>query len=174
MLSRLFAAVRGLVYASGFVLLWWWVVQSARRLDSGIGWEIPAWAGAMGAGVAVAGGALALVCIVSFALVGTGTPAPFDAPRDVVAVGPYRFVRNPMYLGAIGVIVGAGLMLGSPAALGVALGFLVLAHLFVVLYEEPALERRFGESYRRYKASVNRWLPRAPRGAPAPTGLVNR
>jgi len=41
--------------------------------------------------------------------------------------------------------------------------FAALTHAFVVLYEEPTLERRFGESYRRYRGSVNRWIPRAPR-----------
>ena len=76
-----------------------------------------------------------------------------------MAVGPYRYVRNPMYLGAAAILVGVGLMLRSPAAAGVAFFLLALAHAFVMLYEEPNLETRFGESYRRYKGSVNRWLP---------------
>ncbi len=68
-----------------------------------------------------------------------------------------------MYLGAVAVIVGVGLMLRSPSALAVSLLFIVLAHVFVLLYEEPTLEERFGESYLRYKKSVNRWLPRSPK-----------
>jgi protein-S-isoprenylcysteine O-methyltransferase Ste14 len=71
-----------------------------------------------------------------------------------------------MYLGAVAIIVGAGLMLRSPSAVAVALFFVALAHVFVLLYEEPTLEQRFGESYLRYKTSVNRWLPRSPKPNP--------
>jgi protein-S-isoprenylcysteine O-methyltransferase Ste14 len=67
-----------------------------------------------------------------------------------------------MYLGAVAVIAGASLVLRSSAAIGVALLFIALAHLFVRLYEEPTLEARFGDSYRAYAASVHRWLPRRP------------
>jgi protein-S-isoprenylcysteine O-methyltransferase Ste14 len=154
-------ALRSLVYASAFVLLWWWVVAAARPLDARLPFRFPEWAGVPGLGIALLGASIALWCIGAFTFVGRGTPAPFDAPREFVAVGPYRYVRNPMYLGAAAVIVGAGLILRSPAAAGVAVFFLALAHLFVLAYEEPTLERRFGESYRRYRASVNRWLPRS-------------
>jgi protein-S-isoprenylcysteine O-methyltransferase Ste14 len=163
MLTRVLAAARSLVYATGFVLLWGWVVVSMRPLDQRIPLTLPHATRALGPILAFAGGAVVLACIAAFVLVGRGTPAPFDAPRVFVAAGPYRYVRNPMYLGAIGVIVGAGLWMGSPSALAVAVLFLALTHAFVVLYEEPTLERRFGESYRRYRGSVNRWIPRAPR-----------
>jgi protein-S-isoprenylcysteine O-methyltransferase Ste14 len=165
MFFRLFAALRGLAYAALFVWLWWWVVRSARPYDARLGFALPDWLRLPGLWIAAGGAVLALSCVVAFALVGRGTPAPFDAPREFVAVGPYRWVRNPMYLGAMTVIVGAGLALRSPAALGVALLFFVLAHAFVLLYEEPAHERRFGESYRRYLAAVPRWLPRPPRAS---------
>lgn len=160
MLLRLFALARGLAYAAAFVALWWWVVDSARRLDPRIGLTLPCWAPALGLALVVLGAAVTLSCVVTFALAGKGTPAPFDAPRDFVAAGPYRFVRNPMYLGAAAVIAGAGLLLRSPAAAAVAILFLALTHAFVLLYEEPTLERRFGDSYRRYKGRVRRWLPR--------------
>ncbi len=162
MVIRLFAAVRGLVYASGFVLLWWWVVASVRPLDARMALSVSEWVQVPGLVIAIFGAAVALWCIGTFALVGRGTPAPFDAPREFVAVGPYRYVRNPMYLGAAAVILGAGLMHRSPSAVAVALFFVALAHVFVRLYEEPTLEQRFGESYLRYKTSVNRWLPRSP------------
>lgn len=132
-----------------------------RPLDSRIALSLPNWVRLPGLVVAILGAALALWCIGAFALVGRGTPAPFDAPREFVAVGPYGYVRNPMYLGAVAVIVGVGLMLRSPSAVAVSLFFVALAHLFVLLYEEPTLEERFGESYLRYKSSVNRWLPRS-------------
>ncbi|MGH9382006.1 MAG: methyltransferase family protein [Thermoanaerobaculia bacterium] len=166
MFSRVFAAARGLVYASAFVAIWWWVVVAVRPLDRGIPLAIPAWARYGGFVLVAFGGVLVLSCVLAFALVGRGTPAPFDAPREFVAVGPYRVVRNPMYVGALAVIVGVGLILRSPAALAVAVLFVVLAHLFAVFYEEPTLERRFGESYRTYKESVNRWLPRASGRSP--------
>jgi protein-S-isoprenylcysteine O-methyltransferase Ste14 len=166
MLTRTFAAVRSVLYASGFVLLWAWVVASVRPFDDRMEVSVPASLRAAGPWVAAAGAVLALWCIAAFALVGKGTPAPFDAPREFVAVGPYRWVRNPMYLGAAGVILGAGLILGSPSALAVVPFFLVVTHAFVVLYEEPTLERRFGESYRRYRRSVNRWIPRPPKATP--------
>jgi protein-S-isoprenylcysteine O-methyltransferase Ste14 len=161
-LTRLFTILRGVVYATAFTLLWWWVVASLGPLDARVGFALPEWARLPGLVIALGGAAVALWCVGAFALVGKGTPAPFDAPREFVAVGPYRYVRNPMYLGAAAVIAGAALVLRSPSALAVAPFFLTLAHVFVSLYEERTLEGRFGESYRRYKASVNRWLPSRP------------
>jgi protein-S-isoprenylcysteine O-methyltransferase Ste14 len=116
----------------------------------------------MGFVLACAGALLAGLCIATFAIKGRGTPAPFDAPREFVASDPYRYVRNPMYVGAAAVILGAGLWLASPAIVLLALAFLVIMHLFVVLYEEPALADRFGASYQRYRSSVHRWLVRRP------------
>ena len=116
-LIRAFAAVRGLLYATGFVALWWWVVASVRPLDSRFTLELPAWLRVPGLILAALGVVLALSCIAAFALVGKGTPAPFDPPREFVAVGPYRWVRNPMYLGAVAVICGAGLYLRSLGAI---------------------------------------------------------
>lgn len=161
MTARLFAALRSIVYATGFVLLWWWVVVSVRPLDRGLP-PLPQWLYVPGLLLVVLGGIVVASCVATFVLVGRGTPAPFDAPRRVVAAGPYRWVRNPMYLGAMLVILGAGCMLRSPSAVVVAVLFLAGAHLFVVLYEEPTLERRFGAGYLDYKASVNRWWPRGP------------
>ena len=105
------------------------------------------------------GAALALACGAAFVVAGRGTPAPFDPPRELVPVGPYRFVRNPMYVGAAALLMGFGLFERSLAILALAVAGLILAHLFVVFAEEPGLERRFGDSYRSYKASVRRWIP---------------
>ncbi len=113
-----------------------------------------------GALVGVAGGALALWCVLAFALVGKGTPAPFDPPRSLVVRGPYRHVRNPMYIGAALALAGAALFYRSLPILGYVGVFLLATHAFVIWYEEPALERRFGEEYRAYRAAVRRWLPR--------------
>ena len=160
MLVRLFAALRTIFYAVGFAVLWWWVVLLARPLDQRIPFQIPQWLRIPGMIIAVVGGGIALTCAFTFAFVGRGTPAPFDAPREFVWAGPYRFVRNPMYVGAFAVIVGLGLAMNSVSALAVAIGFMILAHLFILIYEEPTLEQKFGQSYLRYKKQVNRWVPK--------------
>ena len=110
-----------------------------------------------------AGGALAVACIAEFVRTGHGTPMPVDAPRRLVVRGPYRFVRNPMYVGAAGLLAGEIVIAWSPALLVYALTWLFLIHLLVVLYEEPTLAARFGESYARYRAHVRRWIPRFDR-----------
>ena len=102
-------------------------------------------------------------CLRDFAVVGRGTPAPFDPPQELVATGLYRWVRNPMYLSALLLLVGEAIVLDAPVLLGYAAAFFLVTHLFVVLYEEPALRRKFGDSYDRFRATVPRWLPRRPR-----------
>ena len=164
-MRKLFAGVRTVFYASGFVLLWGWLVGMAARLDRAAGRALPAVPGlpVVGITLAVAGGLLALTCVVLFIARGEGTPAPFDAPRRFVAVGPYRFVRNPMYVGAITLLVGFGLVLDAPSVFGVAFAALFFSNLFVIFVEEPGLERRFGETYLAYKRATNRWIPRLAR-----------
>jgi len=107
-------------------------------------------------------GALYGWCLWNFAAVGRGTPAPTDPPRRLVLTGPYRLLRNPMYLSALLAIGGWSLFFGSweVAGYGAILG--VCVHLFVVLVEEPALRQRFGEDYKGYCRVTNRWLPRGP------------
>jgi protein-S-isoprenylcysteine O-methyltransferase Ste14 len=134
----------------------------ASRLDGRMGGPLPAALRPVGAALAVAGGALALWCIALFVTAGHGTPAPFDAPRRFVAVGPYRWVRNPMYLGGVALLGGGAAWLRSPGMVLLAAGGLGLAHLFVLAYEEPSLTRAFGDSYREYRRQVNRWIPRRP------------
>jgi protein-S-isoprenylcysteine O-methyltransferase Ste14 len=90
---------------------------------------------------------------------GKGTPAPFDPPREFVVKSLYRFVRNPMYLGDLLVLVGESLLFESAILLIYALLMLCVFHLFVVLHEEPTLKRRFGESYARYRKAIPRWIP---------------
>ena len=162
-IGRAFVVVRGVLYASLFVLLWGWLAISVRRYDGALPFVIPDWLRPLGFIVGVLGALVALWCIATFVTRGQGTPAPFDPPRVFVASGPYRFVRNPMYIGGFGVMAGAALIVGSPAILFLALAFLAALHLFVLLYEEPTLERSFGSSYLHYKATVRRWLPGRPR-----------
>jgi protein-S-isoprenylcysteine O-methyltransferase Ste14 len=113
----------------------------------------------VGTVVAVGGAAIAVWCILSFAVVGKGTPAPFDPPRRLVVRGPYAAVRNPMYLGAGLALGGASLVYQSLPLLGYTVAFFLVTHLFVVLYEEPALRRTFGTDYDSYCGRVRRWWP---------------
>ncbi|HYJ78668.1 MAG TPA: isoprenylcysteine carboxylmethyltransferase family protein [Longimicrobiaceae bacterium] len=109
------------------------------------------------------GVALMLWCWWDFAVRGRGTPAPFDPPRALVIAGPYRYVRNPMYIAAGLVLLGEAAIFGAPRLLLYGLAFAAVAHSFVVLYEERTLRRRFGADYDTYRAAVHRWLPAPPR-----------
>jgi protein-S-isoprenylcysteine O-methyltransferase Ste14 len=99
-------------------------------------------------------------CAGAFTFIGKGTPAPIDAPIFLVREGPYQWVRNPMYLAVLSVIIGEAILFHSLLLAGYALLVGVVVHLFVVLYEEPSLLRQFGESYEAYLRTVPRWLPR--------------
>ena len=162
-MKTLFVALRALLYSTGFVLLWAWLARGALRYDAGLGIELPSGSQAFGLVLAIPGALLVLACVGSFIFRGRGTPAPFDPPVLFVPTGPYRYVRNPMYLGAAFVLAGYGLFEKSASVVLLAAGFLLVMHLFVILLEEPGLERRFGDSYVEYKRAVNRWLPRIPR-----------
>jgi protein-S-isoprenylcysteine O-methyltransferase Ste14 len=109
--------------------------------------------------VGALGATLALWCVGTFVFVGRGTPAPFDPPRRLVVGGPYRYVRNPMYVGAALALAGAALFDRSLPLLGYTALFIAITHMFVVLYEEPTLRRTFGEAYEDYRLRVRRWLP---------------
>ena len=105
---------------------------------------------------------LYLWCAGAFTFIGKGTPAPIDAPVYLVRSGPYRWVRNPMYLGVLAIIVGQAILFRSVALIGYALLVWIIVHLFVVSVEEPSLRRQFGEGYEAYLRAVPRWLPRPP------------
>ena len=112
----------------------------------------------------LAGAATYFWCAFDFTFLGKGTPAPNAPPKNLVSQGLYRFVRNPMYTGALFILLGETLLFGSFLVLGYTVMRLLIWHRFVVLYEEPKLRARFGESYERYCRSVPRWLPRLNRG----------
>jgi protein-S-isoprenylcysteine O-methyltransferase Ste14 len=95
-----------------------------------------------------------------FAIHGRGTPAPVLPPERLVVQGFYRIVRNPMYVAVVSLIVGQALLFGDARLLVYAVLVWLGFHLFVILYEEPTLRRRFGSQYERYCAAVRRWIPR--------------
>ena len=113
--------------------------------------------------------AVFLRCVYDFAVTGGGTPAPVDEPKRLVVVGLYRVVRNPMYVGVLCVLAGWASLYRSPGISVYALAVAAAFHLFVVLYEEPHLERVFGESYTAYRSSAGRWLPRISRESESPS-----
>ncbi len=89
-----------------------------------------------------------------------GTPAPMDPPKTLVAQGLYRYVRNPMYISILLILLGESLLFKSLILLRYAAIWWIVVYLFVLLYEEPTLRRKFGTSYHRYCEDVPRWIPR--------------
>ena len=139
---------------------------------SNVGWGIGGVAAAMpvliGLALIVAGFALWLWTVRLFARVGEGTLAPLDPTRRLVVEGPYRHLRNPMITAVLAVLAGEAALFGSPPLLIWFAAFFAVNHAFFCLYEEPGLERRFGEDYRAYKRNVPRWLPRRMPWPPPP------
>ena len=107
-----------------------------------------------------------------FDRIGHGTLAAWDPTRHLVVAGPYRYVRNPMIIAVVGVLLGEAVLFGSPDLLIWCAIFLAINWIYFLLYEEPGLERRFGGEYRRYKQNVPRWIPRRTAWAPLPTEPV--
>ena len=132
----------------------WLLARAGPRLQIGP-WH---WLGI----VPLAVGALALLwCNWAFVMRGRGTAAPYDPPRALVLQGLYRHVRNPMYVSAILILLGIGLWTGAAILFGYSLLLALSYHVFVRYYEEPHLQRVFGQSYAEYCAKVPRWWPRA-------------
>jgi protein-S-isoprenylcysteine O-methyltransferase Ste14 len=94
-----------------------------------------------------------------FALEGRATPAPVTPARQLIVTGLYRFVRNPMYVSVVAVIVGQALVFSQIELIAYAALLWVAFHLFVILYEEPAMRRLFPGEYATYSKTVPRWLP---------------
>lgn len=143
------------VPGAGAILLPWLILR-------GKGHAPTAWLAVV---VIAAGVGLYVWCVWVFAAVGRGTPGPWDAPRHLVAVGPYRWVRNPIYLAALTVVLGEAWLFLAVSLVWYAVEMAFVCHLFVVFYEERTLRRRFGDDYEAYRRTVRRWLPTRPRVA---------
>lgn len=107
----------------------------------------------------VLGTPVLLECFVRFAVKGLGTPAPVAAPERLVISGFYRYVRNPMYVAVASIVLGQALLFGSRSLLEYGIFFWLGSFLFVVVYEEPTLRRKFGPEFETYCANVRRWIP---------------
>jgi protein-S-isoprenylcysteine O-methyltransferase Ste14 len=138
-------------FVVGFVPHWWLLPHDAPP-------ALPI--GAIGL-VPMAVGLVVLVwCVVDFATAGQGTLAPIDPPRRLVTRGLYRYVRNPMYWGVGLLLFGQAILFASWALIEYLVAVGACAHLFVVLYEEPTLKRKFGPAYEDFLKTVPRWWPR--------------
>ncbi len=105
---------------------------------------------------------LLLDCFIRFVREGSGTPMPWMPTEGMIASGPYRYVRNPMYVAVVAIILGQAILFWSLPLAGYAAAVWIVFHLFVLLVEEPSLRRAFGPPYERYAAVVPRWIPRVP------------
>lgn len=129
------------------------LLRTGSQIDTGVFAYIalPLW---------LAGAMILLWSFWNFLAQGRGTPAPIDPPKELVAAGFYRYTRNPMYIGVLGVITGHFLWFGFWNLLiyaGVVfLGF----NTFVAYYEEPTLRKKFGPAYEEYCRRVPRWIPK--------------
>ncbi len=141
-----------------------WLLSGWRLEDPLLGWDGFRW---FGGALIVLGFAVLIEPIVRFVRAG-GTPAPIMPTERLVVTGLYRYVRNPMYLGAVSMIVGQGLLFGSVSVLIYAVAASFAFYLFVGLSEEPTLRKRFDPEYEAYCRAVPRWLPRLTPWAPPP------
>jgi len=158
--SSWLTALASLVVGTAFFALWFWLLP--RWLGFNVQMEgVSRWR-SLAVLPSVLGFAVALRCVWDFGWTGHGTPAPMAPPQRLVVVGFYRYVRNPMYLGfAVGwislwIVFGHANLALIAAVMVVAVG----VHLFVVLYEEPTLRKKFGADYEPYCRNVSRWWPR--------------
>jgi protein-S-isoprenylcysteine O-methyltransferase Ste14 len=154
--------IASLAASAGFFALWFWLlpVWLGFTIETAVAvrWR---WLAVL---PSVMGFAVALRCVWDFGKTGHGTPAPLAPPRKLVVVGFYRYVRNPMYLGFIPGWIGLWIVFGK--ANTTAVGVVLAVALFVVLYEEPTLRRKFGAEYEEYCRNVPRWIPRLRPWAP--------
>ena len=134
-----------------------WAISRWRVEPPFLGSSLTRW---LGVALIVLGLPVLLDAFARFALQGRGTPAPVLPPERLVVFGFYRFVRNPMYVALVAIVVGQGLLLGDARLLLWAAALWLLFHVFVLLYEEPHLRQRFGADYGAYCAAVPRWVPR--------------
>jgi protein-S-isoprenylcysteine O-methyltransferase Ste14 len=144
-----------LIVAPGTIagLLPWWLT----------GWRFlpgPPALRALGLVLIAGGGYLLLECFGRFAVQGHGTPAPVAPPDRLVVTGPYRRVRNPMYVAVVALILGQAALFADLRLAPYAIAAWLAFHLFVLIYEEPTLRRAFPEDYAAYTAAVPRWRPR--------------
>lgn len=131
------------------VVPWWmagWTLEQS-------GWSMAGWP------LLVAGLVVLLDSVRRFAVEGLGTPAPIYPTELLVVTGLYRYVRNPMYLAVVGIILAQALLFGSVKLVGYGMAVWAIFHLFVLFYEEPKLRKTYPSEYGDYCRAVRRWMP---------------
>jgi len=98
----------------------------------------------------------------AFVRQGKGTPIPIDPPTHLLITGLYRYVRNPMYVGALLIVIAEAIYFSYPWLMLYAAGLWAALHTALVVFEEPQLKRRFGADYEHYLMTVPRWIPKLP------------
>jgi protein-S-isoprenylcysteine O-methyltransferase Ste14 len=116
---------------------------------------------ALATALLVGGACLLLWCVREFYVCGRGTLAPWAPPQRLVTTGPYRFSRNPMYLGVTTILLGWSALWASPLLVVYAVLVSCAFHFRVLLSEEPWALRQFGAEWREYAARVPRWIIRS-------------
>jgi len=111
---------------------------------------------------AAVGVAILFKSIWTFAYVGRGTLAPFDETKKLIVVGPYRYVRNPMYVGVLLILLAESLFYRSSTLLYYAGFCFVVANVLIIGYEENRLRHKYGDEFRQYCKQVGRWIPGKP------------
>jgi protein-S-isoprenylcysteine O-methyltransferase Ste14 len=129
------------------------LLRTGHRIQTGIVsfLAIPLW---------LLGSLIVLWCFWNFTFQGHGTPVPMDPPKELVVTGLYRYTRNPIYVGVLSIFLGHFLWFGYWRLLIYAVLAFIGVHLFVIVYEEPTLRRKFGAAYEDYLQRVPRWIPR--------------
>ena len=150
-----------------FALNFFLAIPALLLYATGTGLRPPPGALALLGAAVIALAHLALLwLVVAFVRTGRGTQLPLDPPRELVLRGPYRWIRNPMYLLYTAIVLGEAILYRSPALLVYTGGFWLLTHLYVVGVEERTLKRRFGATYADYCRRAGRWLPRLRSSGP--------
>lgn len=134
-----------------------WAIAGGRMAPPFLGTEATRW---LGWTLVAAGAAIVLEAQARFVWKGFGTPAPIAPPSRLVVSGFYRFVRNPMYVGVVTLVLGEALVFACPWLFVYAAILVTAFHLFVLTYEEPTLRRKFPADYPAFFAAVPRWIPR--------------
>ncbi len=109
------------------------------------------------------GFAFTIYCSLVLFTPGKSRPAPYDAGGIFTIAGPYRYVRNPFMLGVVVALWGEAVFMERLAMIAYAFILTWVIHFWVIFFEEPALEERFGEEYDEYRRAVPRWFPRFSR-----------